>query len=60
MIEEIDQSVVSSSLDGASKHIFASPSTMMLHQFSEIAKFNAHKIVATSVWVGVHNFSPYL
>ena len=54
MIEEIGQSVGSSSFDRGSKHIFASPSTMMLYQFSKIAKFNAHKIAATSAWVGVN------
>jgi len=48
MTEEIGQLVGSSSLEKGSKHIFASPSTMMLYQFSKIAKFNAHKIAATS------------
>ena len=55
MIKEIDRLVGSSSLARASKHIFASPFIMMLHQYSEIDKFIAHKIAATSAWVGVHN-----
>ena len=54
MMEEMDQSDGSSALDRASKHIFESPSTMMLHQFSAVAKFRAHIIATASAWVGVH------
>ena len=48
MMEEMDQSDGSSTLDRTSKHIFESPSTMMLHQFSTIAKLRAHRIAPAS------------
>ena len=54
VMEEMDQSNGSSALDKASKHIFESPSIMMLHQFSTAAKLRAHRIAATLAWVGVH------
>ena len=41
-MEEMDQSDGSSTLDRASKHIFETPSTTMLLQFSSLAKFRAH------------------
>ena len=44
VMEEMDQSDGSFALDRASKHIFESPSIMMLHQFSVVAKLKAHRI----------------
>ena len=44
VMEEMDRSDGSLALDRASKHIFESPSTTMLLQFSSLAKFRDHWI----------------